>query len=363
MEGQSQSTEDQPDGSIKQFVEACAGGQQRHGGEAEHVGQLFLAADTADGRHAGEDADEGAQDDSPGAAVQEAEDAVAHETAHILGDGGAGQAKAQQEDQTGEVSGSSLGNELFAVDAGLALEIRGVSLGELVELFQNGGSPQQESDPHRVVQVINDDAGAHVTLRHVQNGLDGDHVVGTADPAADQGGCGVGGVVAQHIVEHRIGDHDAGTDSQCGAQEGDDQLGSQLCQLTDVAADQHQGNHGVQQVVLHRCICRISCIQVPEVEGAAQHVQHINEHECGEPFPDLPGSLLFQHTDNARNGYAGCDVIKASSNHILSPFLFHRTWGEGSVDRGVSAFLPLHRQRAGAFVPLQDSFYQVSFFS
>ena len=86
------------------------------------------------------------------------------------------------------------------------------------------------------------------------------------------------------------------------AQENGDHPSAQLGQLAEVAAQQHDEDHGVQQIVLQRGIGRRTGVGSIHAHGTKYHVEHVDPHKGRDNVKDSPlGVLLQSQKPPARN--------------------------------------------------------------
>ena len=72
------------------------------------------------------------------------------------------------------------------------------------------------------------------------------------------------------------------------AQEDSDHTGAQLSQLAEVAAQQHDKNHGVQYVVLKAIVCGLGLSHVVQADSAEDHVQDVDPNQGRNDIENLP---------------------------------------------------------------------------
>ena len=267
-----------PCGGVGQLQEACAGGQQGHHGVQQQVGQLGAAGHAAHGGHSADQACQRDEQHGPGGFIQERHCAV-EGRADVLTECGDHKAQTQQEDQVDEGRLVLVGLGVFFQTAGHFVQRGGVGLDPLVELGRKVDGPQQEHDPDGVIDGVHDQRIGHVAFTDIQRSLHGDHVAGTAHPAAAQSAQSLPGVSAQSTLHDGKGGNEAHRNGEGGCKEAAQHLGAELDDLADVAAQQHQEDHGVQQVVLQHGVSRFGGLHVPDFQRAADHGDEVEQND------------------------------------------------------------------------------------
>ena len=228
----------------------------------------------------------------------------------------------QQQALEGDGLGVQLGI-LLQTDGDL-VQLGGVSLGPLVEGGRQLNGPEQEHDPQRVVDGVDDQGIAHVGLADVQSGLHGHHVAAAADPGAAEGAQAHPGIAADDALHEHEGHHEADDDGERGGEEADQHPGPEPQDLADVAAQQHGKDHGVGQVVFQRGVGGLGLAQIPDLHGAQEHGDQVAEHhsrdELEEFLQPALGRLLQGDQDRCHEQQYR-HISKAVGNHKIPLFL------------------------------------------
>jgi len=205
---------------------------------------------------------------------------------------------------------------LFVGGGGNGVQALGVGLYGVVPLLGVAYSQQQQSDPHGVAHSIQSQGAAVSAAVHGQSVLHGSHVGGTADPGGVQSGHGGPGLftAAQGVHKQGIEDQKADGQGKGTAQENGDHPAAQLGQSPEVAAQQHDEDHGIQQVVLQRGIGRRTGVGSIYSHGTKYHVEHIDPHKGRDNVKDSPLGVLFQSQKAAGQEHQKCNVDKAVGN-------------------------------------------------
>ena len=86
-------------------------------------------------------------------------------------------------------------------------------------------------------------------------------------------------------------------------EEDDDHPGTQLAQLAEVATEQHDEDHGVQQIVLEAGVSSLNSIRFVDTQGTQNHVQDIDPYQGRNDIKYLPlgGSLQNQQATSNKH--------------------------------------------------------------
>ena len=114
-----------------------------------------------------------------------------------------------------------------------------------------------------------------------------------------------------------VGGHEADGDGDGGGEEAQEHLGSQLQDLTDVAAEQHHEDHGVQDRVAQGVVGVLGSGGVPELEGAAQHADEVQQHHRGNILKELPLGQPLCADQEPGDQHQGRKIGKAIGDHWI----------------------------------------------
>ena len=318
VQHQNQHAVNDPHGGGQQIGDGGGGGQQGDNSVQIDVGHLLHGGQLAQRSHGADQAQYSDKHGGAGALVEHIQTHVGqtsvHGGAHRLGDSGDQQGQTDQEDP---VAGGSLAGlillHLSVGGGGDGVQAGGIGLGGLVPLVGIADGQQQQGDPHGVAHGVQSQGAAVSAAVHGQGILHSGHVGGAADPGGVQSGHGGPGLLtaAQGAHKDRIEHQEAKAKGQGAAQEDGDHPAAQLGQLAEVAPQQHDENHGVQQVVLQGGVDRGAGVRGVQAHGAEDHVQHIDPHQGGDHIKDLPLGVLLQSQQTAGQEHQKCDVSKA----------------------------------------------------
>ena len=105
-----------------------------------------------------------------------------------------------------------------------------------------------------------------------------------------------------------------------GGEKAQQHPGPQLQDLADVAAQQHQEDHGVQDGIAQGVVGVLGGSGVPELEGAAQHADEVQQHHRGHVLKELPLGQLLCADQQPGDEHQGRKVGKTVGNHSYPPF-------------------------------------------
>ena len=310
---------------FEQFDEGGTGGDQADDHVQHDVGQLGGAGDLADRGHGKDQADDGDQHDTVCRHVEDLQPfrgGVAQDGAQLRADCRHEQGQAKQEDEGREIDLLILRGSEFLVQTGRNfVEGLGVGFDPFVELRSQVDRPQQEHDPDRVVYRVYDRGTCQLGFRGLQGICHGDQVAGTAHPAAAEGAESAPGTFAKQRMHGRIGDEEAGSDGDGGGEEAKQHLRTEFQDLTDVAAQQHDEDHRVQDRVAESAVGGLCRTGIPEFEGASEHPEEVEQHYRRNIFKEFPLGKFLRTDEKAGGKDQYCKIHEAVLNHNNSSFV------------------------------------------
>ena len=323
MDGQYDEACEDPGRGVAQLQQACPGGQQADDRVEQQVRYLHGARDLAQRRHGGDEGHDGDEEDGPGGLVGEVGQVI-EGGANVGGDGADQEGAADEQQQALEGDGLGVELGLLLQTEGDLVQLGGVCLGPLVEGRRQLDGPEQEHDPQRVVDGVDDQGVAHVGLADVQGGLHGHHVAAAADPGAAESAQTHPGVLADDALHQHEGHHKADHDGEGGGEEADQHPGPQAQDLANVAAQQHGEDHGVGQVVFQGGVGGLGLAQIPDLHGTKQHGNEVAENHSGdelEEFLQPALGVLLQGDQDRCHEQQHSHISKAVCNHKIPLFL------------------------------------------
>ena len=321
VDGQDHKACQDPCGCIGQLQEACAGGKQCHHGVQQQVGQLGAACHAAHGGDSADQAGQRDEQDGPGGLVQEGHCAV-QGCADILTEGGDHQSQTQQEDQVDKAGLILVALCVLFQAAGHFIQRGGVGLDPLVELGSKVDGPQQEHDPDGVVDGVHHQCVGHVSFADVQRSLHGDHVAGAAHPAAAQSAQCLPCFGAKGPLHDGEGGNEGQRDGDGSGKEAAQHLGTQLDDLADVAAQQHQEDHCIQQVVFQHGVGRLGGLHVPCTQRAENHGNEVQQNDRWCIVEEFRLRVALQPHQQCGNEHQHGDVGETVCDHEPNPLSF-----------------------------------------
>ena len=337
MDAEDEESGDDPPGhaALKQLHERGARGDQADDHVEHDVRQLGGAGDLADGRHGQEQAEDGDQDDAEGGDVKHQQRlgrSLAQRGAPLGAERGEDQRQAQKEDQRGEIDGLFLGfGELGVETRRHFVEDLGVGLHPLVERRRQADGPEQEHDPDGVIDVVHDRRAGQLRLSRLKGIGHGDQVARAAHPAAAQSAQSAPGAFAQQVVHQRVRGDEADGDRDRGGEEAQQHLRTQLEDLPDVAAKQHDEDHRIEDRVAQRAVRALGGRRVPKLERAAEHGGKVQQDDGRNVFEELRLRHLLRADEQRGHEHERRKVEESVCNHEASSFKFFRA---AKADRG-----------------------------
>ena len=323
MDDQDQEPVEYPHGGVQQGVQRSLGGQHGHYGVQQDVGQLLHGGQFAHGGHGANQSQHSDKYGGAGALIKHIQPnglkSIIHRQTDLLGQGGNGQGQADEEHP---VSGGGLLlilGHLGVGGGGQGVQLGGVSVGSLVPLAGILYHQQQQGDPHGIADRIQCQGAGVSALVHggFKCVAHSSHIGGAAYPGGKQRGSGGPGLFAAPHGTLQNGEEYDKADGQGdrAAQENGDEPATQLGNLFKVAPQQHDKDHGVQQVVLQNAVGGADTVGVEHAGGTANHTYQVDPYQRRDHIEDLPFCILLQGQQAATQEHQKRDVSKPIFNY------------------------------------------------
>ena len=200
------------------------------------------------------------------------------------------------------------------------VQLRRVGSDPAVEARGERNEPEEEHDPDRVVDGINDECALHVDQRNVQRSLDLRDIVVAADPRAGKRPERHPGIGAEIFLRDEEGDDETGCDRDGRSAEAEEHARPEAENLADVRAQEHREDHRIGQDRRKLAIDRLRRCHAPKAEGGKKHRSCIDEDDAGNDAKDRPPCRPFGGKDKGCKKYKDGDIGKAVGDHGIPPF-------------------------------------------
>ena len=321
MENEDEHTVDDPHRSLDQSVQRRLRGKQSNNGIEKNAGKLIRGGQLAERSHGAGETEDRDEQSRASTLIKHLESHTGETSAHLRADPlrerGNNESKADHPDPVarGRLSLLLL-FDLFVGDIGDRGELGGVRLNGLVPLGGVADHEDQKGDPHRVADGIKRERAGIRAGVDGKRVLHGGHVGRAADPGGVQSGrCAPDGLTAaEAALENGEADDEADRERDGAAEEDGDHAAGELGELAEVAAQQHDEDHCIQQIVLQTVVGRRDRVGIEQAHRAEHHVEQIDPNERGHIVEDLPLGVFFERQQAAGYKHQKRDEGKAVLN-------------------------------------------------
>ena len=188
--------------------------------------------------------------------------------------------------------------------------------------------PEEEHDPDRIVDRVDDERTLHVDHRNVQRGLNLHDIVVAADPRAGECTERHPRVGAQMLLHREEGDDEPGGNRDGRREEAEQHARADAKNLADIRAQEHRENHRIGQERRKLAIDGLRCRHAPDAERSEQHRTDVDEDDAGDEAKDRPPRHPFGSKNHGREEHKDGDIGKSVGDHQIPPFLQKRRYTE-----------------------------------
>ena len=320
MHAEDDEAREHPGGRIAELQQGCARGAERDERVEHHVCDLHGAGNAPERRKGGDESGGRDEENRPDGLREKGHGNV-KQGAEICADGGDEERRAKDQEDSWKRNLSRPPRIIVFDRLRYGVQLRRIHSHPAIEARGKRDEPEEEQDPDRIVDRVDDERTFHVDHRNVQRGLNLHDIVVAADPGAGKRTERHPRVDAEMLPHDEEGDDEPGCDRDGRSEEAEEHARADAKDLADIRAQEHREDHRIGQERRKLAIDGLRRRHAPDAERSEQHRTDVDEDDAGDEAKDRPPRHPFGSKNHGREEHKDGDIGKSVGDHQIPPFL------------------------------------------